>query len=146
MKISAVLLAVWYCLSIIGFGVHTCQSSGQTFIAMFTDGASCSDIHPEHHCCKTKCHEQSQCDADCSIELQKCCSNEYHMIQLSGCLSSVESDLDAFKLEMLSTYVSLQPVYVSYGQLYTEDFKFWNSDSGDVSPCDPQVTFGVWRV
>ena len=47
-KLSAMLMVLWYSMSIIGFDVHTCNGSGKSFIATFVSGTGCEDIHPDH--------------------------------------------------------------------------------------------------
>ena len=45
MKISAIALVIWYCLSIIGFDVHTCSETGDSFVHISFTSHSCHDIH-----------------------------------------------------------------------------------------------------
>ena len=44
MKYLAALLVVWYSLSIIGFDVHSCTKTGETFVASIAAGVSCEDM------------------------------------------------------------------------------------------------------
>ena len=65
-RVFAALLMVWYCLSIIGFGVHTCSESNRSFLTNFISGVNCEDIHPsdlcESHCCaKAQKKSESKC-------------------------------------------------------------------------------------
>ena len=144
MKISALLLIVWYCMSIIGFGVHTCKGSGQTFVVSFAESSSCADIHPEHHCCSSDNH---CCESDHStLDVQKCCSNEYQMIRLSGCRSSVESDYSEQDIESICINIPVYSVSDLSAALHAENLQFWDPDTGDVRPCDCQVTYGVWII
>ena len=41
-KITAMLLVVWYSMSIIGFDIHTCSGSGESFVVT-VDGFIVSD-------------------------------------------------------------------------------------------------------
>ncbi len=66
-KIFAVLLSVWYSMSVIGFDVHTCSGSGRSCIVTFIEGLTCEDIHPEHSCDKASC---------CADRLDCCSSHE----------------------------------------------------------------------
>jgi hypothetical protein len=95
-KVAAVLLVVWYSMSIIGFDVHTCSGSGRSFVASFIEGLTCEDIHPEHSCCSHSHHDED-CDtdhSDCifcdgtSFKAQSCCSNDYQVLALTGTVSS----------------------------------------------------------
>ena len=90
MKISALLLALWYCISIVGFGLHVCRGTDRTYVSSFIEGTSCHDIHPEHNCGKGNCnkgncksghlhaHEEGTC-----IESESCCTDEYKVLSVT---------------------------------------------------------------
>ena len=148
MNISAALLVVWYCMSIIGFDVHTCMSSGRIFISTFAEGISCADIHPEHHhddhehtsCCSSENHEES-------FDVKSCCTNEYQMIQLSGCRADNNSDEKHTFSKVSYPCVTNAPVkYIAMAKYHAEHVQFLESDSGVLQPGDICVTFGVWRI
>lgn len=106
MKISALLLSVWYCFCIIGFDIHTCKGSGGTFVATIIGGLDCKDIHPEHTCLHGRCNAVSGdhcCDSHgdhcCgshartvgpSIDGQSCCTDDMQFLALSGFRSDDE--------------------------------------------------------
>ena len=156
MNMSAIVLAVCYCMSIIGFDVHTCMSSGRTFIATFADGVACADIHPEHHCCEMPCcssgchdesaeehHEHSQEEVD----VMECCSDEYHVILLSGCRNEDNSDFSYSFLDSVSSLVQEIPVLcIADARLFAESHKFREPDSGNIPPRDINASFGFWRI
>ena len=154
MKISAMLLVVWYCMSIIGFDVHTCKGSGQTFVVTFAESNSCADIHPEHHCCKSHAVESHCCQSEdhcCDLEhsaldVQKCCSNEYQMILLSGCRSSVESDYEVVDIESICINIPIYSLSDYAASLHVENLQFWDPYIGCLRPCDRQATYGVWII
>ena len=153
MNMSAALLVVWYCLSIIGFGVHTCTSSGETFIATFADGVECADIHPEHHCCGASCcsskhhgsveaHHESQ-----AVDAKPCCSNEYQAIVLSGCRTDNDSEDKYSFVKAFCPCVTEIPVSLIASAIYhAEHVQFLEHDSGVLPPGDLCATFGVWRI
>lgn len=167
MNISAALLVVWYCVSIIGFGVHTCISSGETFIASFADGVECADIHPEHHCCGASCcfgshhdhHEHSCCpachhedpaeehDATLAISAPSCCSNDYQAIVLSGCRSDNDSeDKYSFVRAFCPCITEPNLSYIASARYHAEHVQFLEHDSGILLPGDHCAAFGVWRI
>ena len=153
MNISVVLLVVWYCVSIIGFGVHTCMSSGETFIATFADGVACADIHPEHHCCVDTCcsgkhHETAdEHHHPQSIDTKSCCSNEYQAIVLSGCRTDNDSDEKHSSGKVFHPCVIDIPVsYIASVKYHAEHIQFLERDSGLLPPGDLCATFGVWRI
>ena len=152
MNISAALLVVWYCVSIIGFDVHTCMSSGKTFIATFAEGVACADIHPEHHCCCASCadldhHDDHDAPGHESVDTSSCCSNEYQVIQLSGCRTQDDSDDKHFFDKISYSCIADVPVaYIAYARYYAEHVQFLEPDSGVLPPGDLCATFGVWRI
>ena len=91
-RIFAFLLVVWYSLSVIGFGVHTCSESNRSFLTNFISGVSCEDIHPADACKASCCssHKHKNCCAHHSsdeaekevpvgyvkISNKACCSND----------------------------------------------------------------------
>lgn len=167
MNISAALLVVWYCMSIIGFGVHTCASSGEVFIASFADGVECADIHPEHHCCGESCcsgthhddHETPSCCSSkhhvpidehhepTSVDTKSCCSNEYQAIVLSGCRTDNGSDeKHSFSKVFFPCVIDIPVSYIASAKYHAEHIQFWEHDSGVLLPGDLCVTYGVWRI
>ena len=97
-KVVALLLIVWYSMSIIGFGVHTCSGSGESFVVTFVEGFSCEDVHPEHHCTKGSCcpHSHgSQHDVDgVCVKSKPCCSSDYQVLSLTGVMSDEKNNAD----------------------------------------------------
>lgn len=93
-KTCALLLMVWYCISIIGFDVHTCSESGRSFVATFLKGMTCEAIHPEHAHDSACCHETHEhiccghhhhgSDACLSVNTKSCCSDDYQVLILTG--------------------------------------------------------------
>ena len=113
LRFSALLLVLWYCFSVIGFGVHTCNASGKSFIATFVGGLSCEDIHPENDCC---CHHhasEKQEPACCGTSAQLpeystedcCCSNDYHVLTITG--NSIEDDKNIISVELIECPIFL---------------------------------------
>lgn len=102
-KVTALLLIVWYSMSIIGFDIHTCSGSGESFVVTFVEGFECEDIHPEHHCAEGRCcsHSYSCCETviqDC-VHSKSCCSRDYQVLSLTGAVSDEKNgfeDLGSF--------------------------------------------------
>ncbi len=162
--LSAMLLVIWYSLSIIGFNVHTCKGSGRVFVTTFAEGTTCADIHPEHHCGHA-CHHDSSCchdmrsccgqgaDSgkgrsdvpDTSFDLRDCCTDSYQVIALTGCRSYD----DGHDLDCCGGGCSV-PVYADASYLLDaikyKVSNYYHSDSGGAVPRDCCVTFGIWRI
>lgn len=87
-RVSAVIMLIWYSLSIIGFNVHTCSASDRSFIVTFLEDMSCESIHPSDHCgaeqtcCCCCSHHTSEhhSDSDESIDEPDCCTNDYQVL------------------------------------------------------------------
>ena len=116
LRFGALLLVLWYCFSVIGFGVHTCKASGRSFIATFVSGLSCEEIHPAHDCC---CHqyasdkyESACCSMDDHLPEYSaedcCCSNDYHVLTITG--NAIEDDKDIIPAEYLEYPIFLSRV------------------------------------
>lgn len=164
MKIAAVLLTIWYCMSIIGFDVHTCKDSGRTFVATFIEGMACSDIHPEHHCCncagshhhesscchkevKTSCCTAEHSDSKSGIDSDECCTDNYQVIQISGCRAEdnrtlADANLLDFNPVLLADYASA--LSADYG--HSIILKSKRPESWDIVLDDLCVIFNVFRI
>lgn len=95
---TAFALMLWYCVSIIGFDVHTCNGSGRSFVATFIDGLSCEDIHSghSHDCCGLVHEHELPCCSDdhhcprCGgekIMATPCCTSDYQVLALTGVIA-----------------------------------------------------------
>lgn len=117
-RIFAFMLVVWYCLSIIGFGVHTCSESNRSFLTTFISGISCEEIHPsvlcKSPCCSAEKHEkccchhsseedvESQAIVEFKVGNKTCCNNDYQQITLTGSGLSNISEQSAVPVDMLA--------------------------------------------
>lgn len=103
-KVTALLLIVWYSMSIIGFDIHTCNGSGESFVVTFVEGLECEDIHPEHHCTKGSCcsHSHNGCEdtnQEC-IKTRSCCSSDYQVLALTGTVLDEKNGADDLNLSL----------------------------------------------
>lgn len=145
MKIFALLLSVWYCLSIIGFDVHTCSAEGVSHVMTSFTSLDCETIHGHHH------HEASEpcscrTDGGVHIHAEKCCTDDYQVISLTGVRTDETHDhydecrcghcpcIDAAVSEALSVLASIDPEkYVII------------PDSGLIVH-EVHALFGIWRI
>lgn len=156
-KYASVLLVLWYSLSIIGFDVHSCKSTGEVFVASLAGGVSCEDIHPEHSCkshggCCCH-HENESCcagheteHADSHVAKEDCCSNDLQVLQLTGVQMSDNERFGAnvhdcqpifdVDLAMELAIPTLQKSFIKYLE---------HPDPGVVTP-DRQAFLSIWRV
>ena len=152
-KIFAVVLAVWYLMSIIGFGIHTCRGSQRSFLTTFISEVVCEDIHPEHHCTSAHhcCgdHQEHGCCGDPSdptFESPSCCSDDVMVLSLTGTAPSSEdygcslchcwhgpAEVSAASLHHLSKVQEINRT-------------IQESDSGLPAPGDVQSVLGIWRI
>ena len=149
-KMFAALLVVWYLVGIIGFGVHTCNGSGKSFIVSFAEGLSCEDVHPEHHCSKGSCctHLQKCCDSGAtSLSSKPCCSSEYQVLALTGTLST-EKNADDGQISFIFHHFVYADMSDCKAVLSSPQ-----SISHRISACscpgaipDRQAVLNVWRI
>lgn len=151
-KIATLLLMVCYSLSIIGFGVHTCSGSGESYVVTFVEGFECDDIHPEHHCDRSACcqHKHSCCDVrgEQCIQTMTCCSNDYQMLALTGTLSDDNKNgTDDPGLFMYGncTFSNLFESNAEHFDKYLKPHCIAGSSCPGRMP-DIQSLWGVWRI
>ncbi len=139
MKICAVLLAVWYVVSIIGFGVHTCMAGHHSCMTECVCEVSCENTHHDHDCCN---HE----DETPVYEESPCCADDFVVLSVTGTVPSYEKD-----------YIEYHPVYFPFTDALISDVHdlFVKSeinrilslpDSGLLLPGDIQSVLGIWRI
>ncbi len=96
-KTLAVMLTVWYSMSVIGFDVHTCSDSGRSFVVTFIEGMTCGEIHPDDSCDAASCHGNHE-SCGChhtegfSFRAKSCCSNDYQALALTGTVTAQSHD------------------------------------------------------
>lgn len=163
MKICAVFLAVWYCMSIIGFHVHTCKETGRTYVATFAEGLTCADIHPEYHCHASHCHSSqdhecchhghdccgihSETHQDACVDAQDCCTDSYQAITISGFRADEDHrHLDERHCGWCPCLLADAMSHTFLQHRHSVILKSMIPDSRDIVPCDPQVTFNIWRI
>ena len=161
-KCLSAILVFWYSLSIIGFDVHSCKSTGEVFVASLAGGIACEDIHPEHSCrahgscCghdMTTCcaHEAEPCcgheDQQTGSQVSKsdCCSNDLQVLELTGVYASSEriTDNDFADEYVLNVDLFAEMTVPAVQRPLLTFLK--HPDSGVVMP-DRQAFFNIWRV
>lgn len=149
-SLSALLLVVWYSLSVIGFDVHTCKASGEVYIATVASGFSCDDIHPDGH--KQAHHEHSGCtccqthksDSD-KLKTKPCCSDDYQVILLTGVRSAQDTD-DVFQQVPVATLQTAGSDH-SHSYIFSNGLRaFHIAGSGGLKPRDIQAVYSIWRI
>ena len=157
-KMLAVIMTVWYSMSIIGFDVHTCSGSGRSFVSTFIEGLTCEEIHPEHSCSHISCchaeHETQSCcgdhhqeDKGFVIAARSCCSNDYQVLQLTGIVPSDDqrgNDLVSF---CGISHAIVHPVDMKVSSCFKKIIAYlYEPDSGHKDSCDRQAALGIWRI
>ena len=150
-SVSALLLVVWYSLSVIGFDVHTCNASGETYIATIASGFACDDIHPEDHrqehhghsCCEC-CHSH-QDDSD-ELKTKPCCTDDYLVILLTG-VRSIQGTGDDSCQQIPAVTVHIAGPEHSYSYIFNNGLRaFHKPGSGGLPPRDMQAVYNIWRI
>ena len=169
-KYMSALLVVWYSLSIIGFDVHSCKSTGEVFVASLAGGISCEDVHPEHSCrahgsccghdvvtcceheTKSCCaHEAEPCCGQSGqhtgnqVAKSDCCSNDLQVLELTGVYASSErnTDNDFADEYVLNVDLFAEMTIPAVQRPLLTYLK--HPDTGVVMP-DRQAFFSIWRV
>ena len=151
-SLTAILLVVWYSLSVIGFDVHTCSGSGKAFIATVVSGTGCDDIHPEHNapCCECCQSESSLKDGsrDGDIHTKPCCTDNWQVIALTGVRTSKEeilaNYLPAVQLGCNPALVQEAGKNLNLNSNSPRIFYRLASGSAVSRPC--QEIYSVWRI
>lgn len=153
MKISAMLMVIWYSMSIIGFNVHTCVESGESFVVTVLEGTDCENIHPEHKCCAEAIRHCCGCchradahghDDTASVGEQNCCQDDIQVLLLTGDRSDDDSRHHYYMDLMYPSVVFAACFSDAASNLFNSlDFI---SDSGLIVPEDVQSVLGIWRI
>lgn len=158
-KIIAVLLVVWYSMSIIGFDVHTCSGSGRSFVVTFVEGLTCEEIHPEHRCDKSACcadahgccqsHGCTHSDSEAvsQISARSCCSSDYQVLALTGTsLDDKDNERNVCNCghcpSPLLISVEMPDNILASGRIF---FSKVSGPGVEMRP-DGQSLFSVWRI
>ena len=147
LRSGAMLLAIWYCFSVIGFDVHTCKASSRSFVSVFANVSSCEDIHPDHACGKGHCCSSAHgcCDDETlSLKAESCCSDDYLSLSLTGTSNDSQRLLtylqpESFIPSFLKNYL------VSVSESVDHD-KYSNHKSRLIVPGDFQSLLRIWRI
>ena len=146
---ATALLVLWYLLSVIGFGVHTCNSTGETYIATVASGFTCEDLHPDRHT-HTTCHTCCGCHKNDDNEsvglegLKSCCVSEYQVITLTG--TRVCEDGGACGQYVCHIAVPVLMPESSW-PLASSRINLFHKARSLIDPLrDYQASYGIWRI
>ena len=147
-SISAVLLVVWYSLSVIGFDVHTCSGSGKTYIATFVSGFTCADIHPEHANAGCRCCDSHKEDTSSSrLDRKPCCADDYQVILLTGVRVSQQDDKSCDSSLTILQHDCDNWADNSYPTVFLAGLRaFYKPRSGDLMPRKIREVYNIWRI
>ncbi len=143
MKYLAALLVVWYSLSIIGFDVHSCTKTGETFVASIAAGVSCEDIHPEH-----SCSSHGSCcghDGRNKVTSDDCCQDDFHVLSFTGAISVNDYRYDDCASDFIEYAVECFAQTIVPACSNQDFIKFKDPDSGITVP-DKQALLSIWRI
>ena len=157
LRFSAMLLVLWYCFSVIGFNVHTCNASGRAFVATFISGLTCADIHPEHHCDKEACgtsHETACCPHHHeegvhvnSLRPADCCSDDHMALALTGCATGDNNRHgDAASLCICSICGSPVESVSCVSSASSNTYGIFSKDKPLLVMRDRQSLLNIWRI
>ena len=148
---SAIFVLIWYCLGIVGFNVHTCTSSNNSFIVTFLEDMTCDAIHPSENCgvakscccCSSHSSELSEY-SDYSIAAPECCTNDYQV------LTAAADKVDENQRLNLHSAAYCTSVLYSYDSLKHESSLDISRLNGPPDSSQEKygirLLFGVWRI
>ena len=150
LKYISALLAVWYCMSIIGFDIHSCTVTGNTFVNSILSGITCDDIHPEHDCCGhggcCQPHKCCGCEtpaADTSLDNEDCCTNDIEVLDSEVVASS--DDDNTGKVCASSLFAFVENDYSTHLYAAVQQVPFL-PDSWSWKKPDKQAVLNIWRI
>lgn len=145
MKISALALVLWYVVSIIGFGVHTCGASQRSFLTSFVTGMTCEEVHASEshdcegdHCCSHDHENEEGCED---------CEDEYMNLEVTGTPQSLENDIHV-ECQVLPVLYDVPAIAdICTPALNLEILRIKSlPDSGLIASGDVQSVLGIWRI
>lgn len=143
-SVTALLLLIWYSFSIIGFDVHTCNSSGEVYIATVVSGFSCEDIHPDHQHGRCGCHKHARtADEPEGIHtgMKSCCTGDFQVIMLTGTRSS-DSSHERVCISPVSALIPQTDISQTF---HTAVSFFYKPRPGTYVSRDTQAFYSIWR-
>lgn len=150
LKYISALMAVWYCMSIIGFDVHSCTVTGSTFVNSVLSGTTCEDVHPEHDrcchgsCCHSACgHDHGLPSSEKIDENDDCCTNEIEVLDHEGVSSAEEDACDMFDLTSVLSFVENDFNTLLHAESVTVSYV---PDSGHSRQPGNQAVLNIWRI
>ena len=158
LKYVSALLAVWYCMSIIGFDVHSCNTTGNVFVNSMLSGTTCDDVHPEHDCSghKSCCASHScACSSSCchsvpvtdgenvSSEDDDCCTNQIEVLESEGV--AVSGDKTCCQLAATLAYLYFDNTD-NLPHVLNVACRVYSPDLGSVCRPDQQAVLSIWRI
>ena len=157
LKYVSALMAVWYCMSIIGFDVHACTATGDTFVSSVLKGTTCDDIHPDHDCCGhgaccgshdrhetscCSCHPEDPHSEGIQESENDCCTNDIEVLD-SESITFCDDDMAHFAEVSVSVYVENNYDALLFGGL--SEFSY-SPYSGNMTLPDQQAVLNIWRI
>ena len=157
-SLTAVLMVVWYSLSVIGFDVHTCSGSGETYIATVASGFACEDIHPgphgqsAHHdhsgcgCCHSEKKSKSD-DSESGFDVNPCCTDDFQVIMLTGTRGADEQRYDEELSQIYGSYVAeIQGINQCSNLFLSDRNVILRPCNGNIVSHDVQAIYNIWRI
>lgn len=154
------LMAVWYCLSIIGFDMHSCSATGEIFVSSIAAGVTCDDIHPEY-----MCHEHGGCcghrhiepccshhgegtaeEVNVAEDHQKCCTNDFKVLELTGTNSYENQEQFCQSVSVTCQYAGLCLASGMLPEAADCCIKYSLRSDSRVAMPDTQAYLNIWRI
>ena len=125
-KAMSLMLTLWYMIAVVGINIHTCATSGLTYVSPLPFGMSCSEIHHDIHCCD---HHDG------------CCSNDVHKLQLSG--SDDTRTTNGFSMQIA---VNLTQTIIQKPVIDKSDIRHIYAPVRLLIQSDITQLYAIWRI
>lgn len=144
-NIVAFVLMIWYFLSVIGFDVHTCGSTGRVFVSPVVT-AECSVSGQGGECLCGCCSHCNETEADVpEFSEGSCCSDDYQALAITGGVSSEKHRY----FDECSCGLCPAALLSEAGALRNVCFRMLSCRLPDkllLSPSDYQALISVWLI
>lgn len=144
-NIAAFVLMIWYCLSVIGFDVHTCGSTGRVYVSpVVMAECAVSEQDGECHCgCCSHCNDTGT-DAS-GFRDASCCSDDYQVLTITGSTSSENHrHFDECSCGLCPCVLMSESGVLK--NLYARTLSYRLPDKGLSFPSDYQAVLSVWLI
>lgn len=144
LRLSALLMLLWYLACTAGFNLHTCLHSGKTSVVAFAGVQSCTPADVSCGCCSHCCSLYEDAAAECIGT--ECCENEFRTVYANAVLPERQSCPDVW---IIYDFIcaAVVPGHASVpGFSPCESISLGREDASGYHPADRCMLYCVFRI